>query len=108
MAARVKSLKLSEAEFTTQVISYARLRGWLAFHARPARTSKGWRTALQGDAGFPDLVLVRESSLIFAELKVGKNQLTEAQRRWTTRLSNAAYTFVWTPADWPEIEKVLR
>lgn len=106
---RVKSLKLTEAEFTAQVIQYARLRGWRTAHFRPARTARGWRTAIQGDGkGWPDLILVRGTSVIAAELKIGRNRLTAEQAAWLRALDCAnVMTYVWRPADWPKIEKVL-
>ena len=59
--------------------------------------------------GFPDLVLVRGGRLIFAELKVGKNNPTDDQMRWLTELRRAHhYVYLWRPCDWREIEEVLR
>ena len=114
---RIKSLKLTEAEFTRQVIELAKHRGWLVMHQRPARTDKGWRTAISGHAGFPDLVMVRGGRLIFAELKVGKNKLSAAQERWLAELRNAATCSIrgtnnvmaveWRPEDWKDIEYFL-
>lgn len=117
MGARVKSLKLTEAEFTRQVIDLAHARGWLVMHQRPARTSKGWRTAISGDIGFPDLVMVRDGRLVFAELKVGKNKMSAAQERWIEQLqsvrsvagvrANSVMAVEWRPEDWDCIELFL-
>lgn len=61
----------SERDFCDQILDAARIFKWRSAHFRPALTSKGWRTPVQGDgAGFPDLILVRGSRLIVAELKV--------------------------------------
>src|SRR5262245_42102129 len=54
----VKLLHPEEA-LLRQILQLARLWGWASYHQRPARTARGWRTALSGCAGFPDLVLVR-------------------------------------------------
>jgi len=35
---------LSEADFESRVVDFARLLGWRVAHFRPARTAKGWRT----------------------------------------------------------------
>src|SRR5262245_13387842 len=102
--------KLTESEFTTQIIEYAALHGWLITHFRPARSVRGWRTPLQGNPGFPDLVLCRGDRIIFAELKVGYNQPTEGQAQWLRRLSECAgiEVAIWRPADWSQIEATLR
>lgn len=98
-----------EAAFTRAVIDLARSHGWYAAHFRPAQTKRGaWVTPVAGDgAGFPDLVLVRER-VIYAELKSGAGRVRPAQREWLFRLmsANQAY-FVWRPADWEDIERIL-
>jgi hypothetical protein len=100
----------SEAEFTATVIKMAQLLGWKAAHFRPARTKSGWVTPVQGDGkGFPDLVLIKpHHRLVVAELKVGKNQTRPEQKTWIYNfMSVNVSTFVWTPDDWEQIEKVL-
>ena len=99
----------TEAEFTAQVLEYARLRGWRTIHLRPARTARGWRTAVQGDgAGFPDVLALRGGRVVVAELKVARNVATEAQEAWLAAWREAgAEVFLWTPDAWAEIERVL-
>jgi hypothetical protein len=99
----------TEAEFLTQVLQLATLYRWRTAHFRPGRTATGWRTALQGDAkGWPDVVFVRER-IIFAELKRdSRAKATPEQQAWRAALTQAgAEVYVWTPADWSEIERVL-
>jgi hypothetical protein len=100
---------ITEAEFTRMVLQLARLRGWWSFHARPARTKRGWRTAVQGDGtGFPDVLLLRGPVQLVAELKV-RGRPTEAQRAWLAAFAAAGVpAYTWTPADWSSIEAVLR
>jgi VRR-NUC domain len=100
---------VTEAEFTAQVIAFARLHGWRVAHFRAARTAQGWRTAVQGDgAGFPDLVLVKGTRMIVAELKAGRGKTTPEQDAWLTAFAAAGVsTFVWRPGDWRDIERVL-
>jgi VRR-NUC domain len=102
---------LSEEELQSAVIELAHLFGWVVAHFRPAKTERGWRTAVSADgAGFPDLVLVRER-VIFAELKSQRGHLSEQQRMWSTSLVQAgAEIYTWRPAQWTsgEIEAVLR
>ena len=74
---------MTEREFQRAVVELARLMGWRVHHTRPALTRAGeWRTPIQGDAGFPDLVLCRPPRLILAELKrlvrLRDREITEA------------------------------
>jgi len=103
---------ISEADWTSTVIQIAHDFGWLAHHDRPARRKDGsWSTAVQGDVGFPDLVLVRESDggLIYAELKTERGQLDDNQKPWIAALEashNAVY--VWRPSNRKVVEALLR
>jgi hypothetical protein len=97
VAARVR--RLTEKRFMAQVVELARLRGWLVFHPYDSRRSQ---------PGFPDLVLVRGRRLLFAELKVGRRELTADQQRWVDALRGAGQDVrVWRPTGWPEIEAAL-
>jgi hypothetical protein len=92
--------KQTEKQFMQAVIDFARFRGWMVFHPFDSRRS---------EPGWPDLVLVRDRCLIFAELKVEPNKPTKAQREWLTALDLAgAETYVWYPRMWDAIETVLR
>jgi len=73
----------SEEEFQEAVIGYARLCGWKVHHTRPARTSKGWKTPIQGDKSFPDLVMARKGRLAIAELKSTKGRTAPMTKRDT-------------------------
>ena len=104
----------SEDDLLDKIVFYARLRHWLIHHDRPARTKDGWRTAIQGDRGFPDLILGRDRRLIVAELKDEDGKPTPGQEVWLAMfrdVSDAAphvKVYVWCPSDWPEIEEILR
>jgi hypothetical protein len=97
--------RITEAEFTTQVIGLALLYGWTVTHFRPAKTAKGWRTAIQGDAGFFDIVAARNGRKIGAELKVGNGKPTPEQLRWLREWGSDGY--LWYPKDWDQIESVF-
>ncbi len=106
---------ISEAEFKDQLLEFAKHCGWLFCHFRPARTSKGWRTAIQGTKGFPDLVLVRVEAagrgrLIFAELKRDGAKPRPDQTIWLGALRQVpgVEVYLWSPRDWAEVEQVLR
>jgi hypothetical protein len=91
------ALPISEADWLTRVIDIPLLNGWLVNHQRPARTERGWRTATQGRAGFPDLVLARNGEVIVAELKANAGQLRPEQKEWLRHLG--PYGCVWRPRD---------
>lgn len=94
--------KQSEAAFMAQVVALARIYGWREYHTRDSRRS---------NEGFPDLVLVHRGRklVIVAELKVGTNQPSAAQREWLQLLAAAGIpAYRWWPTDWDEIEQVLR
>ncbi len=106
---------MSEKALLGCVIDTARIFGWRVAHFRSVPVKRGprvvWETPVQGDgAGFPDLVLVRES-VLWIELKVGANTLSSAQVEWIRALDRAgAEHYVWTEHDWYEgaIEARLR
>ncbi len=81
--------RVLEEEWQKQVVDLARLLGYRVAHFRPAKTAKGWRTAVSADgAGWPDLVLVRERT-IFLELKREQGKLSEDQAVWIRSLHAA-------------------
>jgi hypothetical protein len=96
-----KMPRITEAEFTTQVIQLARLYGWTVHHQLPGMTKRGWRSSIQGDKGLPDIIAVKKGRKICAELKVGKNKPTPEQLRWLREWGEDAY--VWYPADWDKL-----
>ena len=101
---------MTEKEWLGTVIALASLKGWLVHHCRPARTKDGkWATAIQGDPGFPDLVLVRPGRVIFAELKVKGRRLTQAQMRWHIALTECPRVerYTWEPRHWEDVKRLL-
>lgn len=107
-AQAVIAKSISEKELSQFVVDLARLLGW-----KVARWPT-WR-ATGTDPGVPDLLLVRNGRLIFAELKTEKGKVSEAQEDWLNDLSVAAMgadveLYIWRPSSWlsGEIEKVLR
>jgi hypothetical protein len=99
----------TEEIFTAKVLLMAKEYGWKTAHFRPAKTAKGWRTAVQGQGkGFPDLILCRGKWQIAAELKVKKNKPSLEQLAWLEafRMTGAA-TFIWYPSQFDEICDLL-
>lgn len=107
---------ITERAFQTAVIDYARRSGWLVAHLHDSRrqVAPGVHVGDRDAAGFPDLVLVRGSRVLFAELKTETGRLRHAQVLWLEALraveSDAAgrvLVRVFRPSDWPEIERTL-
>ena len=91
---------------TVHILKYAKAYGWRRFHVRG-----NTRRLIQGDVGFPDLVLLRPPRLLFAELKVGHNQPSKQQQEWLDALARLPYTHVecytWRLEDWELILRLL-
>jgi len=123
----VKSPAISETAFLAQVLELSALLGWDAAHFRPALTTRGWRTPVQGSLGkgFPDLVLLRarDRRLILAELKsdIGKVSADQAAVLAAFEVMagewKAAFlpepriridVAVWRPRDFDAIAELLR
>jgi hypothetical protein len=98
-----------EADFQKAVTDALTILGWRWIHYRPGRSSRGWRTPLSGAKGFPDVVAVRGDRVVFIELKSETGRLTDDQADWLLALGQAgAEVHCWRPADWPEVEEMLR
>jgi hypothetical protein len=101
--------KINEKALQNAVVELAHLYGWLVHHTRPAQMPSGrWATPIQGDAGFPDLVLVRGPHTIFVELKSAIGRTSEAQDRWIAALQEAGQeVHIWRPKDISAIKQRL-
>ena len=102
---------IRERDFQDRVIAEARVRGWLIAHFRPGMNRSGrWSTPMQGNKGFPDLVLVRPPRVIFAELKAPKGRISPDQHAWLDGLlqCDGIETYLWRPADADVISRVLQ
>lgn len=90
----------SERHFQQQVLNLATLYDWSAYFTHRSDRSP---------AGYPDLTLVRDESLIFAELKTDKGRVRPEQTRWLNLLERVpgVETYLWRPADWPIIQQRL-
>lgn len=103
-------IPLTEQAFQKQVTDLAEYNGWLWMHVNRMGDPSGyWRTPVTGPLGrgWPDLVLVRGTQLIFVELKRQKMMLSSAQRDVLDTLMRVTETYVWRPLDWNQIVSVL-
>lgn len=93
---------VTHEEFQQAVIDLARSNGFdLVYHTRDSRKSA---------PGFPDLVIgrTRDARCVVTELKVPPDTATPEQLAWLAFFKALGLpTFLWTPADWPEIERAL-
>lgn len=102
----MKHAPISEKLFQEQILRLAQINGWKRFHPLAVRDYKGgYRTALAGDKGFPDLVLARATTsqrlggLIFAELKSETGRIGIEQIEWSEHLAPWAEWYLWRPRD---------
>jgi len=101
---------LTEAQFQKQVTDLAERLGWSWLHIERMGNEQGrWRTPTSGPLGkgWPDLVLIRGRSLIWAELKAQGKYLTEDQMRVRMPLEALAPYYVWRPSDFNQVLEVL-
>lgn len=98
---------MTERDLQAQIVELAKAYGWTVYHTHDSRRS---------EPGFPDLTLVRNGHLIFAELKTEKGKTSEAQDKWLTELREAETTsrrvrvYLWRPVSLlsGEIAEALR
>jgi len=103
----------SEANFQLKIIQLSRLGGWELVHAErkvQVGDSSRWITPIQGDPGFPDLVLVHRErrKVLFVEIKKKGGQLPPEEYEWGLALLEAGQDYrLWSPSDWDEIVNTL-
>jgi len=100
---------LSEKEFQSQVIELARLQGWQVAHFHDSRrqvTRANGQRFFIGDSdakGFPDLVVVKGTTVLFWEMKKELGKTTPEQDTWLEVLSAAGMEArVVRPSDWDD------
>lgn len=94
--------KMTERHLQDAVIELAQYFGWRCYHTHDSRRSQ---------AGFPDVTLVRDKRLIFAELKSAEGRMSAEQSEWAAALLLAGQEwYEWRPIHWCNgtIEQILR
>lgn len=109
----VQLRSITENEWQSTVMNLATLLGWRSYHApenRPVIGRSGARYVQNVRAGFPDLVLVREGRLIFAELKRETGKLGPGQDEWLAELDEVpgVESYLWRPRDLQVVHRILR
>lgn len=92
---------VTEAEWLGFVTTLARTLGHDVYHTHDSRSST---------AGFPDLCMVRDGRLIFAELKSERGKVSAAQQEWLDALAkvDGIEVYVWRPSQQDEVIALLR
>lgn len=92
----------TEAQFQNAVLNVAKAGGWRVYHTH---------NSMHSAKGFPDLVLVKDGRLVFAELKSKTGKVTPEQEAWLAALGDVVpemvAAHVWRPGDWDDLEGVL-
>lgn len=88
---------MTETQLQNSIIELCKLYGWLYYHTHDSRRSV---------AGFPDLVIVKDARIIFAELKKDGRHATAEQEKWLAALHYAATfgehisVYLWNEGHW--------
>jgi hypothetical protein len=103
-----------ESVLLSQVMAYAAMRGWRAWHDQATNTPRrcrdcgSYQRIPRNAPGLPDLILVRRPRLVIAEIKAEGGRVTPAQQRWLDEFAACGVeTFTWFPHDWETIKEVL-
>lgn len=98
---------MTEDQLVRALLAALSWRGWMACHFRPARTAQGWRTAITGHAGAPDIIAIHpDLGALFIEAKSDTGKLRPEQVPWRDAGVSAASKhdgityLVARPADW--------
>jgi len=102
-------IPLTEAQFQVQVTELAERLGWSWLHINRMQGETGWRTPVSGPLGkgFPDLLLVKGTQVLFVELKADTGYLSPAQKVLQSQALRDQRFYVWRPRDWVQVMDVL-
>lgn len=100
-----------ERDLMNDIIEESKKRKWRYWHDNSRKRNL---------SGFPDLVLVRKGTLIFAELKKHNTKPSPTQQLWLNDLDEVRFqcenesgegnvdVYVWRRSDWETIKEILR
>lgn len=82
---------MTEAQLLAAVRDLCQLRGCMTYHTHRSDRS---------EPGFPDLVILTRTQVLYRELKTEKGRLTPTQAAWLDGLTSLGQdASVWRPAD---------
>lgn len=90
----------TEAACQRTIVEAAKRGGWRVHATPPAQRANGnWVTPVQGDAGWPDLILLRNGELLIRELKRRPYTVKPEQQAWLDGLRAAGVDadVLWVP-----------
>ena len=92
--------EIPEADFQRYITDLLDLGDWRWYHTHDARRSA---------KGFPDLVAVRLSRLVFIEVKTERGRVRPEQTTWLDdlRLSGRCECYLWRPSDSDEARRII-
>lgn len=95
----------SEDDLLTAVATRLTLGRWRWHHIRRSDLA-----GQQGDPGFPDIIAVRDTTLLVAELKADRGRYGTGQAEWLADFARIDRVDVrtWRPGDLDAIERRLR
>lgn len=91
---------MNEKEWQAKVVEFAQWNGWHVFHPYYSRRS---------EPGWPDLSMIRNGRLVFAELKTRTGRVTPPQHHVLGLLAacESVEVYLWRPQDWVDVQRVL-
>lgn len=95
------SNNMSEAVFQAQVKELAQLFRWHVYHTHRSQYS---------EAGFPDLICVRDGVIVALELKTETGKVTAEQTTWLAELGEVpgVTARLIRPSDFDDVKELLR
>lgn len=102
----------TEDECEDAIIAAAKLANWKVHAERKAGAGSNWRTPIKGDRGYPDLTMVKGTTLLFIELKRdGTGRIGPGQDEWIDALDlvpGVQAMIVWVPSDQDRLIRALQ
>lgn len=97
---------ISERDWQSHVIKIAEVKGWKYYHPPDNRPVNGRIQKVV--SGFPDLCLVKNGKMIFAELKREKGIVSPEQQAWIMAIKACGIdVYIWRPSDVHAIVEIL-
>jgi hypothetical protein len=97
---------ISEREWQSHVCRIAQLKGWRYYHPPDNRPVNGRIQKVV--SGFPDLCLIKNNRMVFAELKREMGIVSAEQEEWIDAIKKCGIeVYVWRPSNLHELVAIL-